>query len=153
MKNVSVAEFVKGIDAGRYGDRMLDYRNSKESISDIIEDIASGILSEKFDTLNDYILENATSIGAYVKEYGWNTFDNDICNAGLYCESEDIISDIEDHLVDCLKLCAYSYLRFDLKEASIPKKMFDEVMDTIEGIPDNMWEIKETIDKYYEGEE
>lgn len=148
--DVCTLDLLSDLDAGDYGDRLNDYRDSADYIDDVIHEIADNATSIYYCDILDFVRRNPGSLNDVIAEGLYDpTYNYDFYKHAQCAEYMMIERDIYDHITDALMIVAINYLHYNLHREYIPHELADELRTMCE-LTDGSDRMSELTTKIYD---
>ena len=141
-----IAEFSESTE---YAEYICDY-GSSEYICDAFTYIADDNTSIYYSDIIDFISKNVEMVGDTISEFGWDGCGSDLYKAGQMAEFRSIETELNENIVDVLKVYAFNYYREQYGEhvRTETRERISNHIDDHWGDFDTLGDIEDIVNEY-----
>lgn len=142
----AIAEFSESTE---YAEYICDY-GSSEYICDVFTYIADANTSIYWSDIIDFISKNVEMVSDTINEFGWEGCGSDLYKAGQMAEFRGIETELNENIVDVLKVYAFNYYReqYDEHIRTETRERISDHIDDHWGDFDTLEDIEEIVNEY-----
>ena len=141
-----IAEFSESTE---YAEYICDYLGS-QYIYDVFTYIADDNTSIYYSDIIDFISKNVEMVGDTISEFGWDGCGSDLYKAGQMAEFRSIETELNENIVDVLKVYAFNYYREQYGEhvRTETRERISNHIDGHWGDFDTLGDIEDIVNEY-----